>query len=394
MTPLGPARPEIELMLACARARLDDERAARVRTLAEGPLDWKLLLEVAPRHGLVPLLYTHLAAAARDAVPTDVMQALRERVRANAGRAMLTVGTLHRLIDILDAAGIAAMPYKGPALAMQAYGSVTLRQAGDLDILVRRGDAIRAGEVLAADGWTAQYALSPARQRAFVRHGYAHAFTRPGEPMVELHWALAQPFFGFHVDLDSLWPRLVRVALPPRQVLAPAPEDLLLILSVHGIKHMWERLEWIASATEVARSGDIDLARALDEAARIGCERMVLLALRLGRDLLGAPLPSAIDARASSPSLAPLVERVWARLGRLEMAEAGGGELFRFQLGARERWRDRLAYLAGLPLATTPDDWAAHPLPEPLAFLYPATRVMRLGTEHVIAPLRRALGRG
>ena len=45
---------EIELPLACARARVDSMRAAQIRQLAEDDIDWEYLVKAASRHGLVP----------------------------------------------------------------------------------------------------------------------------------------------------------------------------------------------------------------------------------------------------------------------------------------------------------------------------------------------------
>jgi hypothetical protein len=62
-------RPEVELLLCCARTHLDSPRAVRARTLVRTRLDWDALFTVAARHSMLPLLYQHLDALCPDAVP-------------------------------------------------------------------------------------------------------------------------------------------------------------------------------------------------------------------------------------------------------------------------------------------------------------------------------------
>jgi hypothetical protein len=44
------------------------------------------------------------------------------------------------------------VPFKGPALAVQAYGDLSLRQYDDLDLLIHEADVPRAYQLLIANG--------------------------------------------------------------------------------------------------------------------------------------------------------------------------------------------------------------------------------------------------
>ncbi len=68
--PAGRA-PEIELLLCCARTEIDENKASRVRELAEGSLDWEGLCGQALRHRLLPLLYWNLNRVMRKRVPVE-----------------------------------------------------------------------------------------------------------------------------------------------------------------------------------------------------------------------------------------------------------------------------------------------------------------------------------
>ena len=79
----GNLRPEIELLLCCARVHLDSERAERMRELLQRNIDWEYLLRMATRHGMMPLLYWHLKAHCADAVPQEILDQLRDYSIAN-----------------------------------------------------------------------------------------------------------------------------------------------------------------------------------------------------------------------------------------------------------------------------------------------------------------------
>src|SRR5438067_2363962 len=115
MTFAQGAGPEIALLACCAQLRLAPYAAERLRA--------------------------HVADAARDVAPPSLLDPLRARAREIAARNLYATGELHRLLDVLADAGIAAMPWKGPALAAQLYGNLALRPFLDLDVLVRRRDA-------------------------------------------------------------------------------------------------------------------------------------------------------------------------------------------------------------------------------------------------------------
>ena len=67
-------RPEIELLLCCARTCMDSRRAERLRTLLRKDIDWTYLLQMALRQGIMPLLYINLNSTCPDAVPKTTLE--------------------------------------------------------------------------------------------------------------------------------------------------------------------------------------------------------------------------------------------------------------------------------------------------------------------------------
>jgi hypothetical protein len=65
--PVG-IRPEEDLLLCCSRTELDSERAERIKVLLKKEIEWLYLIQLALRHGLVPLLYRNLKATNPDTI--------------------------------------------------------------------------------------------------------------------------------------------------------------------------------------------------------------------------------------------------------------------------------------------------------------------------------------
>lgn len=144
---------EAEIARACARASLTHDSRARLGDLLAQPVDWPRLIELAERHGLLPLVSHHLTASFGPTVPGSVREELHARARALVGRNLMMTSELIRVVRRLETYGIPALPYKGPALALTAYGSLALRAFDDLDLLVARRHVRDATRLMLEDGY-------------------------------------------------------------------------------------------------------------------------------------------------------------------------------------------------------------------------------------------------
>ncbi len=374
-------QPDAELLLRCARTRNDSEGDVRIRTLLQGEIDWTSLLRMASRHGTLPLLYRNLNAVDPKAVPENTLDELRHHFRFNSQRNLLLTGELIRLLQIFEARGISAVPFKGPVLAAAVYGNLALREFGDLDILVRERDVATARELLVSSGYQPQYRLTRAQEAAFLGYEREYTFVHGDTGnVVELHWKVAPKPFPFSLDTDRLWERVEQAPLGGSTVPTFSSEDLLLFLCVHGSAHLWARLGWVCDVAELIRiHTNIDWERLTNRAGASGIERMLLLGLFLASDLLQAPLPEKISEKARADTrVGELAGQVYEHLlsgneGSQQMFE-DEAHFHPFHVRAMERPRDKVRYC--VRQATTPilKDWALRPLP---AHLFPLYRVLR-----------------
>ncbi len=378
-------RPEAKLLLCCAQVIEESERAAPICKLLREEIDWPYLLRMALPHGMMPLLYWHLNATCPEAVPKPAMDRLRERFLDNTRRNLFLTGELLRLLNLFEAQQIPAVPYKGPVLAATVYGNLALRHFYDVDILVHRRDVPRARELLISAGYRPEFQLTQEQEVALLRYGFEQPFIREdGTSIVELHWEIIPRTMSFPLDTKRLWGRLQPVSLGGKVIPSLFPEDLLLILCVHGSKHIWERLAWIrdvAGLVQVYRGIDWD--RVVQQADVLGGSRMLFIGLLLARDLLGAALPEGVSHKMEDDPVArSLAEEVRERLfwepGK-PPEEIDESMFVYFRLKVRERLRDRARYLIRMALTPSVTDWEYLPLPAALSPLY-----------YVIRPVRQA----
>ncbi|CAN5564541.1 hypothetical protein BH24GEM3_BH24GEM3_09160 [soil metagenome] len=374
------AHPEAELLLCCARTRLLPETGERIRTLLQGNLDWKYVLQAARLHRILPLLYWHLHTHFIDEIPEGVLARLKEDFYANAAQNLFLTSELLRLLGLLREHGISAVPFKGLALAAAVYGDTSLRPAGDLDLMLHKHDVLRARDVLLSAGYQRQFPFSAAREAAQLRASHQYGFVREdGRVLVELQWGVTVDFLPSPLDVQGLWTRLRSVSLGGTSVPTLAPEDLLLLLCVHGTKHCWSRLAWICDVAELLRMyPELEWKWVVDQARARGGRRMLFLGLLLAHDLLDAPLPAQLTESVQRDRQARVLAREVRGLLFPGAHELIGGlhpaaeYRIPFNLRSRERLRDKARCFIGLTLhlsAPRAGDKARPPLPRSLTFL-------------------------
>jgi hypothetical protein len=305
---------------------------------------------------------------------------------AAAADALRLAGELLRVLDRLAAGGIQAIPFKGPLLAWQLYGSCALRQFSDLDCLIRRGDVRLAAEILCGLGYRAP-ACTPAQAQALFGHGCTLVLSREGGVWLELHWAVTGAAFPVDLEYDQMWERVQPVVFQGRSVLCLAPEDLLTVLCIHGAKHAWGRLRWVADVAELLRrEPGLNWDALIRRAERSGHRRILRWGLAVAGALLDAPLPESVRQWIGcDPAVGSLARAAEAALFDPTHPACRTVAL---SLRAREGWRAKAMLLRGAAVAVGPADWQAVSLPDRLFWLYYAIRPVRLLGRHLLFPQR------
>jgi hypothetical protein len=298
-------RPEIALLLHCVSSFFKPEAEKNLGGIPVRGLDWGHFLYLTAFHRAVFPVFRCLSRSAAGEVPSPILDELR---RIQMGVLAFNIQAARDLVEVagtLDKAGRPAIVYKGPLLAVSAYGDLGARLFTDLDILVRPQDFPAVARDLADLGYQPSDGPTQRPSGLTIRLLRDMIFwNRAGRVPLDVQWRLAQRYHPVFPRPEEIWPRCRRTTFEGAELLTFSPEDTLLILCLHGLYHAWGQLQMVADVAAAIRSLKPDWAQALDLARRNRAERILFLGLLLAHRMLSIELPEGVLARASTDRIA------------------------------------------------------------------------------------------
>lgn len=395
-------RPEHEILLCVARRELDAGRA-RLRQLLSEVRDWEYLIAAASYHGLAPLLHKHVHESCADLVPVSVLSRLKQGSLTNTQTVLHLLSKQLKVVRLLKESGVPVAVFKGSVLSQMAYGEVSLRQAGDIDLLIYPQHFGKARVLLESLGYEMTPRLTATQLDSHLKHHCEIQFVRDDWfTVVDLHWGLAPKSFVFNLETEEVMARLQTVVVAGAEIETLGTEDLILYLSMHGAKHLWRALEWISSLGELIRAAEaIDWDVVVERAVQSHATRMLGLALRLVERVSGEGIvPHALDAMDRSESMSRTSESMnrMAEQVLVQMFVASGfadsTETNLYNLKIMDRKRDALRSALRAIFIPTFTDWDALQIPPSLHSLYYAYRPLRLSKVYTTSLWRKLSSRG
>jgi Uncharacterised nucleotidyltransferase len=311
--------PESELLLSTLRGS---------ETPAPASIDWNSLLVLADSHGVLPIFCRRY----RGTFP----EPFKVRARSEWTASAVLACELEYLLEHFCLRGLEVLPLKGPLLSQTLYGNPGLRHSDDLDLLVRPQDFIRARTLLTDLGFKSVY---PADD-------YHQTFQR-GNTWVELHFSVAPPSSPA-MDLDRVWDRAPLVQFRGQKARFFSKPDLIIYLTIHGVKHEFARLIWVLDAARALGDlADDDLDEVLKLANALGIEGALLTTCELARYSSDTVLPAQVVAAiARQPVISAQAHVLWERIvagpANPQTAHQGAALFVRLEPAARGRWTQRL----------------------------------------------------
>ncbi len=339
-------------LIVARRAPVSNEFA---RLLAKNP-KWRELLSLAEEHGVLAQLEAAICGAGGE-ISEEIDASLRQRHRARLMFTLSMTAELFRILENFRASGVESIVVKGPVLSMRAYGDPGLRQYADLDFLLRARDLVPATRVLnelAYEGDVPMEAIEAGKIPG------EYLFLRPGTRLlVELHTEHTFRYFPRPLPMEDYFARRTDVPLDGHQVPALSAEDEFVLICIHGAKHFWERLMWIADVAAMASGGTkLDWSMVKKSAGAVGAGRMVNVALRLVENLLHTEIPGEMrDSVEKDKAAMRICERINEWLPQAGFAPPGLLQRAAFRMKMRGGLIAGPAYLLRLSLSPTEEDW-------------------------------------
>lgn len=235
---------EEQLLLLCACTRVDTNNQKKIISLAKSGLDWNYLLKLTERHKLQQLLYWQLNMIIGGELPADDLRYLRDFFRNNTRKNLFYMREIVNIVKLLNQMSIESFPYKGPILAQQVYGDLSMRQFGDLDLLVKKEDVIIIKKILISHGYEPEYDLDSIQEQNYMNSQRELKFINEAKGIsLELHWKFSGIFLKLPPNAEKLLLKnLNSINIGGVTIPDISPENLILILSIHNASHYWSRL--------------------------------------------------------------------------------------------------------------------------------------------------------
>lgn len=286
---------ESRLLLQCARTHFLESHAEQVAALVKTGIQWSEFQRLAKLHGVSPLVFQNLIAVDSKLIPSAILETLQNYSRISAIFNKLLATELVILIEAFQAKNIIVVPFKGPTLALSVYGALALREFGDLDFFVKQHDLPAARRILISRGYLAKDQAGKEETDAQLQRRIYHTFVnRNGMIHLDLQWIMTgDSFFSFVLDQKVLCQDLQMIDVAGKAIPSFTPENLLIILCVHGTKHVWECLKWICDVAELIVSHpDLDWDVIDSRSSHLHVRRVVMMGVYLAHYYFQAPLPS------------------------------------------------------------------------------------------------------
>lgn len=249
---------ELKLLLTLLDDNGIDDTAMEFNELLN-VVNWNHVIELARHHRVFPYMNKELQKIKDADIPPFALQMIQRDFYRNTLLMLSLSGEMEHIAKLFSEYAIRTLFLKGPVIAADLYGDVSLRTSSDLDLLVPLNDLPKAEHLLEGLGYIKDEYIETILNDWKWRHHHV-TFIHPEKKIkVEIHWRL-NPFPSKEPPFDHLWERKRRSSIITRPIYYLSREDLFLFLVSHGARHGWSRLRWLLDIKKLI-SQPIDWAR-------------------------------------------------------------------------------------------------------------------------------------
>ncbi|OKL36574.1 nucleotidyltransferase domain-containing protein [Domibacillus mangrovi] len=242
---------EVRFMLELLKEDRNQYTQQHIKALCKD-IDWDLFLKLTVHHRVYPLLSSKIKALDEHLVPSHVAQFLKQKYKHNTYQMLHLSAEMEHVSKLFADQHIRTLFLKGPVLAQDLYGDLSLRTSGDLDFLIPIEHLEEAENLLVALGYQKDDYIETILNDWRWRHHHV-TYTNPQKRIkLEIHWRL-HPGPGREPNFQELWERRRKSTLTSHSVFYLGQEDLFLFLVSHGARHGWSRLRWLVDIQHMMR---------------------------------------------------------------------------------------------------------------------------------------------
>lgn len=383
-----PTPPELEMLFLCVRDFLGQNIESQISRLVTGEFSWEKCYQQSINHQITPLVWHQLKKRDDLSIPPYIYQAFDDFCKKNNRKASIHNLEIAKIARVFAQQDISFFAFKGMTLALHTYGSLSLRHAGDIDLMLLDVEMLPAADALILALGYERYQshpknLTPKQKKYFYKLYKDIVYVHPISGIIlELHhrWLLYEELFPMAVK--DAWKKRQTMTLSNTKISYLNPYDHLLYLFCHGAISVWFRAKWLADIAVIIkdwRQSDFQILR--DYADKLGITKMVFTGLLLSNRYYSVPNNDSLSVFQQGYKIES-VENACRYVSRQIITQSilimhtkkmvhkvpDSYQYIQYHLGLR----DNIRYKKNLLLvhAANIDDWKIIKLPDRLFFLY------------------------
>jgi len=281
-----------------------------------------------------------MATQDKNIIPPASLAELKAYYMMNSQKNILMSVELIHIMRLLKNHDIKALAFKGPALAQMTYKDITLRQYVDLDILIKKEDIYKIYNLLKAEGYKRFLDIAPAQEKVYIQYAHDVELIHPKKGIhLEMHWSFLDEDYPMQVNLENFWKESQEIQLNGYPISTFSNENLIVYLSIHGSKHLWESIAWVKDIDLLIRKNEIDWEQVIEKTDGTGFEKMVYLGLFLNASLFNTPLPNTIQKKiAKYPQMKQLSVFIFESWSQPKSIVEKTATMLKFFPGSKEKF--------------------------------------------------------
>lgn len=249
---LNEVPKELKLMIELIKSESIEELNAIEIGFFEN-LDCKKFVELAFHHRIFPVISQKVKKIYPNKLLTKfVVDHLNSSYKNNIFNMLHLSAEMEQVSMLFKENQIKTLFLKGPVLAAELYGDISLRTSGDLDLMIPISDLDKAEKLLLDAGYVKDDYIETILNDWKWRHHHI-TFIHPQKNIkLEIHWRL-NPGPSKEPSFEELWDRKQLSKLTSNPVYFLGREDLFLFLVSHGARHGWSRLRWLLDIHQLVK---------------------------------------------------------------------------------------------------------------------------------------------
>lgn len=241
---------ELNILIQSVRfVFLQEGRDSLLNLYADEEVDWEKVRALAAYHRIRPVVFE---AGRQLNAQNPTMQRYALFCREQSLLNLLCLKELDEVLSALREEEIAALPYKGMVFLQRMYGGKTLRESGDLDIVVDKKQAVQTMFLLQKLGYALKLDL-PEEEPTFRslvddaqgrQTTWCKALPSGNTLHIDLHWGVNEEYHHYSIGTADFFAGAYSGILTRAEVLLPADSALFaMILNHNGGRECWTRIK-------------------------------------------------------------------------------------------------------------------------------------------------------